>query len=60
MKNLNRVQGAMLSVLGVILIVVALFVLNGLGGAGHTRADVFVVLGVVFISVGAFIAATRR
>ncbi len=61
MKNLKRVHGIVLTVLGIILIVVALVVLNGLGGVGtgHTRADVFVALGVVFIVVGAFVTVTR-
>ncbi|HEV2404029.1 MAG TPA: hypothetical protein VGR88_01170 [Ktedonobacterales bacterium] len=61
MKKLKRGNGIVLAVLGIILIVVAFVVLNGLGGvgAGHTRADVFVVLGVVFIVVGAFVAVTR-
>ncbi len=61
MKNMKRAHGIALTVLGIILIVVALVVLNGLGavGAGHTRADVFVALGVVFIVVGAFVTVTR-
>jgi uncharacterized membrane protein HdeD (DUF308 family) len=46
-------------VLGIILLVVAFVVLNGLGGAGHTRADVFVALGVIFLVVGAFTMVTR-
>jgi hypothetical protein len=46
---------------GIILIVVALVVLNGLGGAGagHTRADVFFALGVIFLVAGPFIIVTR-
>ena len=62
MKNLKRVHGIVLMVLGIILIVAAFVVLNGLGGvggAGHTRADVFVALGVVFIAVGAYVTRTR-
>lgn len=57
--RLNRVNGLVLSVLGIILVVVAFFVLNGLGGAGHIRADVFAVLGVIFLVVGAFTVITR-
>ncbi len=57
--KLNRVNGIVITVLGIILLVVALVVLNGLGGAGHTRADVFVVLGVIFLVVGAYIMVTR-
>lgn len=61
MKNLKRVHGILLAVLGIILIVVAFVVLNGLGGlgAGHTSADVFFALGAVFIVVGAYVTATR-
>lgn len=59
MKRLSRVNGIFLVVVGIILVVVALFVLNGLGGAGHTRADVFVALGALFIVVGGFVALTR-
>ena len=61
MKNLKRAHGIVLTVLGIILIVVAFVVLNGLGGvgAGHIRADVFAVLGVVFIVVGAFVIVTQ-
>ena len=61
MKRLNRVNGIAIAVLGIILIVVALVVLNGLGGlgTGHTRADVFFALGVIFIVVGALAAVTR-
>jgi hypothetical protein len=57
--KLTRVNGIVITVLGIILIVVALVVLNGLGGAGHTRADVFVALGVIFLVVGAFTIVTR-
>ena len=61
MNRLNRVNGVVITVLGIVLIVVALVVLNGLGGVGtgHTRADVFFALGVIFIVVGAFVAVTR-
>jgi hypothetical protein len=61
MKRLNRVNGIAITVFGIILIVVALVVLNGLGGlgTGHTRADVFFALGVIFTVVGAFVAVTR-
>jgi hypothetical protein len=61
MKNLKRVNGIVLTVLGIILIVVALVALNGLGGLGigHTRADVFFVVGMVFKVVGAFVTVTR-
>jgi hypothetical protein len=59
MKRLSRVNGIFLMVLGIVLIVVALVVLNGLGGAGHTRADVFFALGVVFTVVGGFVTLTR-
>ena len=61
MRNLKRGQGILLTVLGIILIVVSLVVLNGLGGlgTGHTRADVFFALGVVFIVVGVFVMLTR-
>jgi hypothetical protein len=61
MKRLTRVNGIVITVLGIILIVVALVVLNGLGGvgAGHTRADVFFALGVIFLVVGAFTVVTR-
>jgi uncharacterized membrane protein len=57
--RLNRVNGIVLTVLGIILLVVAFVALNGLGGAGHTRADVFVALGVIFLVVGAYIMVTR-
>jgi hypothetical protein len=57
--KLNRVNGIVITVLGIILLVVAFVVLNGLGGAGHTRADVFVALGVIFLVVGAYIMVTR-
>lgn len=57
--KLNRVNGVVITVFGIILIVVAFVVLNGLGGTGHTRADVFVALGVIFLVVGAYIMVTR-
>ncbi|HEY7982714.1 MAG TPA: hypothetical protein VID73_01015 [Ktedonobacterales bacterium] len=58
--KLNRVNGILITTVGIILIVVAFVVLNGLGGAGHVRADVFVGLGVIFLVVGAFnIMVTR-
>ncbi len=61
MKKLTRVNGIFITVLGIILIVVTFVVLNGLGGvgAGHTRADVFFVLGVIFLVVGAFTIVTK-
>jgi hypothetical protein len=61
MQRLTRVNGIVITVFGIILIVVALVVLNGLGGVGtgHTRADVFFALGVIFIVFGAFTVVTR-
>ena len=61
MLKLRRTNGMFLAIVGIILIGVAFVVLNGLGGlgTGHTRADVFAVLGVVFILVGGYAALTR-
>jgi drug/metabolite transporter (DMT)-like permease len=59
--KLKRVNGIVLTVLGIIFIVVAFVVLNGLGGvgAGHTKSDVSFALGVILLVVGAFIMVTR-
>lgn len=59
--KLKRVNGIVLTVLGIIFIVVAFVVLNGLGGvgAGHNKADVSFALGVILLVVGAFIMVTR-
>lgn len=59
--KLKRVNGLVLTVLGIIFIVVAFVGLNGLGGigAGHNKADLSFALGVILLAVGAFIMATR-
>ncbi len=59
--KLKRVNGIVLTVLGIIFIVAAFVVLNGLGGvgAGHNKADVSFALGVILVVVGAFIMVTR-
>lgn len=59
--RLKRVNGIVLTILGIIFIVVAFVALNGLGGvgAGHGKADVSFLLGVILLVVGVFIAVTR-
>lgn len=59
--KLKRVNGIVLTVLGIIFIVIAFVALNGLGGvgAGHSKADVSFILGVILLVVGVFITVTR-
>ncbi len=59
--RLRRVNGVVLTVLGIIFVVVAFAALNGLGGvsAGHTKADISFALGVILLLVGVFIVVTR-
>lgn len=59
--RLKRMNGIVLTALGLIFIVVAFVALSGLGGvgAGHNKADTSFLLGVVLLVVGVFIAVTR-
>lgn len=51
---MNRMTGIILAVLGVVAIVVAYVVFNGVGGGGHYKADASAALGVVLVLVGLF------
>jgi hypothetical protein len=53
---MNRTTGIVLAVLGIIGIVLAFVVFNGLGslGAGHNKADVSFAVGVILLLVGIF------
>jgi hypothetical protein len=55
---MNRTTGIVLAVIGIIAIVLAFVVFNGVGGlgAGHNKADLSFAVGVILLIVGAVFA----
>lgn len=55
---MNRTTGIVLAVIGIIGIVLAFTVFNGVGspGSGHNKADLSLVVGVILLIVGAVFA----